>query len=422
MFWSIAALMVLAAGAFVLLPLLRRPSDDDSPGEAEINLQVHRSRLRELEAERAAGLLDDAQYQSAREELERALLDDLSHTGNRESGSGRRPWPLLASALVIPAAAILLYNLLGNETYRDRLAPPRPAAESAGEMPSVDEMVARLEQRLEQEPDNARGWALLGRSYMVLNRFEDSARAYARAAALSESPNVDLLLDYAEAVALSQDGRLEGKPAELIRQALQLAPDSIKAHWLTGMLRLQQQDYRGAVTEWEPLLERLEAGSDDWQQVASMLAMARREGGLPTPAATTASAAPIAPPATLSDAATPASIDVSVQLAPELAGQPAPGDTLFIYARAAGGPRMPLAIVRKQAGDLPLTVTLDDSLAMSPAMKLSSADQVVVIARVSRSGSAMTQPGDLIGQSGPVDPANAGKVKITIDRRAGDPS
>ena len=272
----------------------------------------------------------------------------------------------------------------------------------------VEVMVQGLAARLQQQPDDADGWAMLGRSYAALERPAEAVPAFQRAMALRPK-NANLIADYADALAMAGGGKLAGEPSRLIEEALGLEPENQKLLALAGTAAFARNDFAGAIRHWDKLAA-VAPDSEYLQQMQGGIAAARQRVAGPAPA--TASAAPTA-------ASVPAAaISGEVRLAPALAAKAAPSDTVFIFARAAEGPRMPLAILRKQVKDLPLRFTLDDSLAMSPAAKLSSATRVIVGARISKSGEALPRAGDLQGLSAPlvIGSPGASGLKIEINQ------
>ena len=248
------------------------------------------------------------------------------------------------------------------------------------ERPQLEEMVERLAQRLRQEPGDAEGWAMLGRSYSVLGRFPEAKSAYQELLALRpRDPQAHA--DYADVLASAHGGELQGEPQRLIEQALALDPDNLKALALAGSSALRRGEMAAARRHWEHALSLAEPGSELALELQAMIADTR-SGKASAPAA--------------------AEIHGRVTLAAALSAQVAPDDTLFVFARAAQGSPMPLAILRKKVRDLPLDFSLDDSLAMSPAARLSGASLVIVGARISKSGQALPQPGDLQVLSAPL--------------------
>jgi cytochrome c-type biogenesis protein CcmH len=291
----------------------------------------------------------------------------------------------------------------------------------------VAAMASNLATRLEKEPDNAQGWVVLAHTYYAMKRFPEAVAAYERATRLMPD-NADLLADYADALGATQQS-LEGKPLELINRALAADPKQWKALALAGTVAFDRKDYRQAVVYWERLQTVIPPESDMTRSVASSIAEAKQLGGITGTASAKAAApsvaAPIAPraaaappPPATAAASAPAlpgtAIAGTVSLSPALRANTSPEDQVFIFARAAQGPKMPLAVMRKKVKELPATFSLDDSMAMAPEMRLSSFPEIVVGARISKSGNAAPQSGDLEGFSKPVK-LGAGGVAVVID-------
>jgi cytochrome c-type biogenesis protein CcmH len=422
-FWSLAAVMIMIALLFILPALFRA----GKPGAAGIdrdtlNIEVIRSQIAELEADLQTGRLSEDQYAAARRDLEQELLNDLAGSGSGSGKTRNGQWAAIILIVGIPLLAAGLYDRLGARQIIPLLAqmqanpPPHPAGDTGGR-PSVEEMVNTLAERMRSQPDDMKGWMMLARSYVVLKRYDAAVDAYRNILRLGgNSP--ELLADYADALAMSAGGRFTPETGELLTRALAAEPDNIKALWLAGHWKNQTGDYTAAIEYWQHAASLLPADGEDAAVISQQIANARAQLGLPPladtqPAATAAAQAPVEKPA----AASATAIEVSVSLDPQLATQVKPDDTVFIFARAAQGPRMPLAIVRKQVRDLPLSVSLDDSLAMSPAMVLSKFSQVSVGARISRTGNAMPQSGDLQGSKSPVAVGKDLNVAIKIDSR-----
>ena len=278
-------------------------------------------------------------------------------------------------------------------------------------------MVDRLADRLKSHPDDFEGWVMLARSYVAMDKHPQAIQAFAQAQRLHPD-DANLLADYADALAMVNNHSLEGEPSRMVDRALQLDAKNTKALALAGTAAFERKDYAGAVRFWETLVQVEPADGPFASQVQGGIAEARKLAGM-APAASPAAAAS-APPADAVAAAPaaasgPGRVAGTVTLAPALRTRAGPDDTVFVFARAADGPRMPLAILRKQVRDLPLTFTLDDSMAMSPSATLSGAGRVVVGARVSKSGNAMPQAGDLQGLSTAV-PVGASGLAVTIDQ------
>ena len=313
--------------------------------------------------------------------------------------SGRLLAGLGAFALVFAAAG---YAWLGNPAAL-AVAPgvqaSAKAVEGGGDISRAqfEAMAERLAERLKAKPDDAEGWSMLGRSYSVLEMFPQALTAFQRVIALRPD-DAQGYVDYADALGMTQGRKLAGEPEKLIARALQLDPDNVKALSLSGTLALDRGDAAGAARLWALALQKTEPGSETAQRLQGAIDDARqRAGGLAAPALAGAQGQSAAPAARAAPADAAGSVQVRISLAPALAAKVSPDDTVFIFARALQGGKAPLAIQRRQVKDLPLQLTLDDTMAMSPALRLSSASQVIVGARVSKSGNAMPQPGDLQG-------------------------
>ena len=399
-FWVIAVLLAAGALAFVLPPLLGRRRTAPAPANDATNVAVYRDQLRELEADLAAGTLARDQYDEARRELEARLLDDVrgSGTGARAAKPGRLA--AVAAGFAIPLVAILLYFAVG--TPNALLPQPAGGNGHAITRQQIESMVDRLAARMTENPDDATGWVMLGRSYAVLDRYPEAVSAYANAVRRSP-PDAQLLADYADALAMAQGRRLQGEPERIIAQALNVDPKNVKALALAGTVAFEKKDFRGAIAHWRKILEVVPPDSDMADSIRDSIADAEKLSGGAAKART------VPKPAA---AAAPGAVSGMVQLAPALAPKVAPADTVFVFARPADGPRMPLAVIRKQVRELPAAFTLDDTMAMATGMKLSDHPRVVVGARISKSGSATPQPGDLEGLSAPVKVGDTGVTVV----------
>jgi cytochrome c-type biogenesis protein CcmH len=432
-FFLIAALMVAAALLWVLVPLLR-PRGAPGLAQEASNLAILRDQRAELEADLANGVITTAHYEQAVQELTQRVAEDT-----RAAALATGPIPLAGAwtaaivAGTLPIAAALIYLLLGGHGAFSPAAAPAAtaAADSAGHdmtPEKVAAMAGNLAARLEKEPDNAQGWVVLAHTYYAMKRFPEAVKAYERAAELLPD-NAELLADYADALGSTQQSLL-GKPAELVKRALAADPNQWKALALAGTIAFDRKDFKEAVAYWERLQKVIPPESDISRSVASSIAEAKELGGIkstassaPPPAA--AAAPPPAAVAAPAPAAAPASaapavalpgttIAGTVSLSPALAAKASPDDPVFIFARPAQGPKMPLAVMRKKVRDLPATFSLDDSMAMAPEMKISSFPEIVIGARVTKSGNAVPQSGDLEGFSKPVALGAAG-VAVVID-------
>lgn len=410
-FWLLTGLMSVLALAFVLPPLWRsrRPAQDADSAR----------RLHALQQARAAGVLSDEEYAAKREAL---------GTVEPSPPDGRRPWIAAALlAVTIPAGAWLMYHEYGEPAALDptirTMGTAAPAGGAGAPPPSMEQAVAGLAERMRDNPDDLQGWVLLGRAYKTMERFEPAREALANAYRLAPG-EPDVMIEYAEAMALSTpERRFEGEALALLQQATQLAPEHQRGIWLLGIAAVQAGDDRQAIDHWQRLMAMLPDDPDARASLQLQIDSARERAGLPVDAP-----ADPAPPAAAATAPTTAAttesttgdgaarLTVQVDIAPALKQQLDPSAVLFVYARAPQGPRMPVAIQRLSAGSLPVTVVLDDSTSMMPQLKLSTLPEVVVGARVSKSGQAMPQPGDLEAVSAPVANNRTEPVVLTIDQ------
>lgn len=404
-FVALAIALVGLALAFLLLPLLRDGGD---------------ARLAALQRARAGGVLDEAEYQAKRA----ALLAE----GEAAAAAPRARLPALVLAILVPLAALALYAWVGEPRglgvgpEDSRMAREAQAAPADGEAPDLATAIEGLAQRLEQEPDDPAGWMLLGRAYKTMQRFAEARDAFDRAHALLPN-DADVMVELAESTVLaSDDRRIAGRPAELLAQALERVPLHPRALWLEGIRLTQEERHAEAADTWQRLLDSLPADAEIRGSLSRQIAEARARAGQPLPEGATPAAPAVAtapgtpPPATGDSDGAAAALTVRVDITPELAARLAATDVLFVFARAPSGPRMPVAIQRLPASGFPLEVRLDDSMAMMPQLTLSSLPEVVVGARVSKSGNATPQPGDFEAISAPLSPTAAGAIELTIDR------
>lgn len=396
-----ALILLLMALAFVVVPLMLaktvvRESDDSA------NIQLAKNKLKELKAELAGGNLTQADYAVAKQELEIGLYHDLQAAQLQQSGSNGR-WISVPLLFAIPVISLGLYAQLGDFRAFDPPAAMMPADQQEATRDQLETMVAKLEQRMHEKP-TVEGWVMLGRSYKAMKRFDDAIVALKKAQDL-QPDNPDIMLQIADALAVANDGSLQGEPSNMIDKALKLQPDNEIGLWLSGMSRAELGQYDAAIATWRKLQQRYQAGQPEYQEVQQMIDTALERSGK----------APEAPKPAPAAASTP-TVKVQVTLAAAMKTAISPEDSVLVYVKAANGPKMPLAAVKRQAKDLPLSVTFDDSMAMMPTLKISSVDEVVVTARISKSGNAIPQSGEPIGTT-KVSGAQRNEVKIVIDQR-----
>jgi cytochrome c-type biogenesis protein CcmH len=417
LFWLLAGALLLLALGMLTRSSWRAPNAPPPQRDArQANLEVLRAQLRQLDDELAGGSLNNTQHAQARADIERRVLDEESIALAPASDGSRRGTALLLM-LAVPTLAIALYASLGN---------PRALSGdgSNGAIASVAEpsaqdievLVTRLAQRMAAQPpgrvEDAEGWAMLGRTYAALQRYPQAGEALAKAVQLTPG-DAQLVADQADVLAMQQGQSLLGEPTRLVERALQLDPNNLKAQALAGSAAFERQDFAAAIRHWRAASALAPPDSEFQRGLQASLAeaqagLARAPGTSMSAQAAAATAAPITP------AEADAAVSGRVSLAPALAARVSPDDTVFVFARAADGPRMPLAIIKRQARELPFDFVLDDSQAMAAQMTLSKFPNVVLGARISKSGNATPTSGDLQGQAGPL-PHRSSQVQLVID-------
>ena len=411
-FWIVASLFLIGA-LLMLLPPLWKPRQGSAPATASgLNLAVYRDQLRESERDLAAGLIAPDQVGAARDDIRQRWLEDAAVPVAVAAARPAARRTVIVLALLIPVGSVLTYLGLGDprgvEPLAARAVTAPGAARHSVTPEQIEAMVVSLAERLKAQPGDAEGWMMLGRSYTALGRHRDAVSALRRANELAPG-NASLLADFADVLGMAQGRRLAGEPARLVQQALDADPRHGKALSLAGSVAFEARDYVAARGYWERLIVVVPPGSDIARSVQANIAEARQLESAAPAAAAAAPAVVSAAPGSAS------SVGGEVSVGPELAARIAPGDTLFIFARAAQGPRVPLAIIRRPVGAWPSAFVLDDSMAMAANLKLSGFDKVVVGARISKSGNATPQPGDITGQSAVIAPGTRG-LRITIDQ------
>ncbi|WFC63132.1 c-type cytochrome biogenesis protein CcmI [Pseudomonas sp. REST10] len=397
-FWLPAGLLLLTALAFLLIPVLRIRKLQAEEDRTALNVTLYQERLQELESQRQAGVLDDAQLEAGRAEAARELLDDTEGVQRRSSVLGGKI-PLFA-ALLVPVLGVGLYLHWGaiDELEQTRLL-------AAQQPQSIEEMTARLEQAVKEQPQSAEAWYFLGRTYMAQERAGDAAKAFEQAVNLAgRAP--ELLGQWAQALYFAEGKQWSERLQALTDEALKGDPQEVTSLGLLGIAAYESQRYADAVRYWERLVAVLPEQDPSRAAIVGGIERAREQMG----DAGQASAA--AEPGAKVHA-----LEVSVSLSPEVQKNVQPDDAVFVFARALSGPPMPLAVKRLKVSDLPARISLSDVDAMMPELKISRFDQVQLVARVSRAGNA-TQ-GEWMGQVGPVANTARETQTLLIDSREG---
>lgn len=427
-FWLVAAMLMAAALLLILPPLLQSQKSQDVLERDEINLVLYKDQLAELEADLASGDITQDQFDQAHADLERSLLQDISNdtpsgeskTGALAAFAGNKS--AIAVGVFVPVFAILMYLEMGNLEMGLKPEDARPGGMMAQhDGASIEEQIRKLQEHLQENPDDIQGWVMMARSYYFMKQYQAASDAFSRTVALTNNENQDLLADYADALAMAQGRSMIGKPYELVKQALAIQPFHQKALWLAATAAYQQQDYKAAEGYYQSMLKLFPENSENYIQILRNIGEVKQLMGEnlseELQAALRGELQPGgAVPETQARQSGGAGGKVSgmVSLAENLQSQAAPDDTVFIFARASQGPRMPLAILKVQVKDLPMEFTLDDSLAMTPQASLSKFSNVIVGARVSKSGDARPNSGDLSGALTDINVGTEG-LKLVIN-------
>jgi len=399
-FWIAASALLLVALAFLLLPILRGRRAQAEEDRTALNVALYEERLAELTAQHAAGTLSDAQLEAGRANAARELLEDTENSESPKIAKLGRSVPLIAAVLV----PLVGYGLYMHWGASDKVQMARQFSEQPR---TVEEMTAHLEQAVKEQPDSAEAWYFLGRTYMNQERPADAAKAFARVVELA-GRQPELLGQWAQAQYFAGDRQWSEQLQALTDEALQADPQELTSLGLLGIAAYEEGRYQDAVRFWEQLVAALPENDPSREAIRGGIERARQQvdGGSGNAAAGEA-------PAAASTRA--AALQIQVQLDPKVAETVSPEDSVFVFARAVNGPPVPLAAKRLTVGDLPATVTLSDADAMVPSLKISSVEQVTVMARVSRTGDATK--GEWMGQSEALKTrGDKNAVRLTIDR------
>ncbi len=396
----IAALVLILLVLLVLFRPFLWKSNSAHASRQQLNAAIYKEELVKLEKERADGLIDALTYEMSHAEIRQRLFQDTSEDdGVAVLGSPKKT--LIALSVFIPVLAVSMYLWLGSaQQIADSGAKQKVTQQD------VEKMVASLAASLEADPSNLQGWAMLARSYKVMGRPVEAEKAYDRAGAYLDG-DAQLLADYADVAANNANGNFEGKPRAIIKRALKADPNNMMALWLSGTADYNQGNYKGAVQVWERLGKLLPPESGDAKMIQGAILEARDKAKLPPETLSSK-------PAPANTAASGKSIGGVVELSADLKSRVKPDDIVMVIARAPGV-RMPVAIMRSRVADLPLRFVLNDSLAMTPNMLISQLSEATVEVRISKSGQAKPEPGDLYSDVQTVK-VGTDKLKILVDQ------
>ena len=398
----IPAFLLLALVLVLLLRPFIFPAKSKATSRRQMNAVIYREELDKLEAEHQAGVITSADYEIAHAEMRQRLFQDTIEEDDQEvAGSVKKTAIGLCIFIVLLSSA--LYFSLGDLVRVAQSDSERPVTQEG-----VEKMVAEFAVKMEKDPTNLKGWAMLARSYRILGRNEDAAKAYARAGNFIDS-DPQLLADYADTLAANANGSFVGKPLQLINQALKLDPDNLMALWLSGTASYNANNYKAAVQTWEKLAKQIPPDSDEGRAIQGSIADARAKGGLAALAPTSAPA-----PASSSIASSGKVISGKIELSAELKSKIKSGDIVMVIARKPGE-RMPVAVLRVPVSNFPMSFTLNDALAMNPSAPLSQLTEASVEVRISKTGMAKPEAGDLISTAQTIQ-LGAKDVRLLVDQ------
>ncbi len=388
----IAAFLLLALVLFLLLRPFIFSGKGEETSRRQMNAAIYREELDKLVAEHAAGLINADEYEMSHAEMRQRLFQDTSEEDDRSvMGSSKKVVIGLCVFIVLLSSA--MYFSLGDVIRIAQYNEQRPTTQAG-----VEKMVAEFALKMEKDPGNLKGWAMLARSYRILGRNQDAANAYARAGSfINDDP--ELLAEYADTLASFSNGNFSGKPLALINQALKIDPNNLLALWLSGSASFAAQNYKAAVQAWERLANQLPPGSEEARAIQGSIAEARSKGGLTS---------------TIASVGGSKGISGKIELSAELKSQVKPSDTVLVIARQPGE-RMPVAVLKVAVGDFPMNFVLTDALAMNPNMPISKLSEVAIEVRISKTGMAKPEAGDLMSSVQTVK-VGSNQVKLLINQ------
>jgi len=396
----IPALLLLVLILLLLLRPFFFPAKESATSRRQMNAAIYREELDKLEADRLSGVVDSSSYELVHAEMRQRLFQDTNEADDLAvSGSPKKT--IIGISLFVVILSTGLYFSLGDVFRIADISDQKPMTQEG-----VEKMVTEFASKMEKEPDNLKGWAMLARSYRILGRNADAEKAYVRAGSFVDT-DPQLLADYADTLAANANGNFAGKPLQLINKALALDPNNLLALWLSGTADFNAQNYKSAVQSWEKLAKLLPADSNEARTIAASIAEARSKGGL-APASASENASSSTP--VISNQGVSGQVDIARDLQSKIK----PGDVLMVIARKPGE-RMPVAVLKIAVTGFPMKFVLNDALAMSPNALISQLPEVVIEARISKTGMAIPEAGDLTSKSQTVKVGST-NISLMIDQ------
>ena len=386
----ISALLLLVLVLVLLLRPFIFPPKVEATSRRQMNAAIYREELDKLELERAAGSINDADYEIAHAEMRQRLFQDTNEEDDH-SVMGSSKLTVIGLCIFITVLSAGFYFFLGDATRIAEKNTQQPMTQDG-----VEKMVAQFAAKMEQDPTNLQGWVMLARSYRILGRNVEAAKAYERAGNFIDS-DPQLLADYADVLASNANGSFTGKPLKLINQALKLDPNNLMALWLSGTASYAAGNYKAAVQTWEKLAQQLPPGTEDARSIEASIADARAKGGLSSQASVNTKG-----------------ISGKIEIAADIKSKVKSGDIVMVIARKPGE-RMPVAVLKTSVSEFPMSFSLTDALAMNPSAPLSQLSEASIEVRISKTGMAKPEVGDLISAPQTVK-VGANNVRLVIDQ------
>ena len=382
----IPAFLLLVLVLVLLLRPFIFPPKVEATSRRQMNAAIYREELEKLEVERTVGSMNSADYEIAHAEMRQRLFQDTNEEDDR-SVMGSSKITVIGLCVFITVLSAGFYFSLGDATR---------IAEKPMTQEGVEKMVAEFATKMEKDPTNLQGWVMLARSYRILGRNEEAAKAYERAGNFIDS-DPQLLADYADVLASNANGSFAGKPQKLINQALKLDPNNLMALWLSGTASYAVGNYKAAVQTWEKLAQQLPPGTEDARSIEASIADARAKGGLSAKANISTKG-----------------ITGKIEISPDLKSKVKSGDIVMVIARKPGE-RMPVAVLKTSVSEFPMDFSLTDALAMNPSAPLSQLSEASIEVRISKTGMAKPEVGDLISAVQIVK-VGANNIRLVIDQ------
>lgn len=393
-FWIVVAALLLVGLVCVIVPVLRTPKNVQSSDRQQQNVEIARAKKSALDEQLTNAGITQVEYDNALLELQTALALDLEQPKMVDLNQQGK-WVVWLLILALPLASIGLYLKIGeyrviNNPALAHVAPQQNQTQQSDM--TLDQMIEVVKERLRNNPEDARGWFVMGKTMMEKQEFDEAVTAFQRTLDLVGDKEAGVLFSLADALSMQKNGVMAGEPESMIQQGLKIAPQDPTGLWLAGLAAEQRQDYKAAFGYMNTLLPLVANDQQATTEVNRVIALLQHQD--PTLVAAT------------KEPVQSRSLKVSVSLDDNLKQQVSSDNAVFIYAKAASGPPMPLAVKRLTVSDLPVTVELSDTDAMIPSMKLSSFEKIIIGARVSKSGDPVAQPGDLYIETESVDSNN----------------